>query len=298
MKINRLFEIVYILLDKEKVTAKELADYFEVSTRTIYRDVEDLSSGGIPIYMNKGKNGGIFLLPEYVLNKTVLTETEKINILSALQSLNSLDESSMELTLSKLSSFFGENNTGFFEIDYKDWGSLIKEQFDMSKQAILLRKLLEFEYISSTSKTSQRTVEPFKLWFKERNWYLKGFCLDKEDLRVFRLSRMKNVKIKEEHFIPRNMDFDLHLDEKITYPTTKITMRVESNLSYRILDEFSDSDVLENEDGSFTVKMDFIEDEWLYGYILSFGKYATVIEPKRIKNIIKDILEKSLENYS
>lgn len=298
MKINRLFEIVYILLDKEKVTAKELADYFEVSTRTIYRDVEDLSSGGIPIYMNKGKNGGIFLLPEYVLNKTVLTETEKINILSALQSLNSLDESSMELTLSKLSSFFGENNTGFFEIDYKDWGSLIKEQFDMSKQAILLRKLLEFEYISSTSKTSQRTVEPYKLWFKERNWYLKGFCLDKEDLRVFRLSRMKNVKIKEEHFIPRNMDFDLHLDEKITYPTTKITMRVESNLSYRILDEFSDNDVFENEDGSFTVKMDFIEDEWLYGYILSFGKYATVIEPKRIKNIIKGILEKSLENYS
>lgn len=298
MKINRLFEIVYILLDKEKVTAKELADYFEVSTRTIYRDVEDLSSGGIPIYMNKGKNGGISLLPEYVLNKTVLTETEKINILSALQSLNSLDESSMELTLSKLSSFFGENNTGFFEIDYKDWGSLIKEQFDMSKQAILLRKLLEFEYISSTSKTSQRTVEPYKLWFKERNWYLKGFCLDKEDLRVFRLSRMKNVKIKEEHFIPRNMDFDLHLDEKIAYPTTKITMRVESNLSYRILDEFSDSDVFENEDGSFTVNMDFIEDEWLYGYILSFGKYATVIEPKRIKNIIKGILEKSLENYS
>lgn len=298
MKINRLFEIVYILLDKEKVTAKELADYFEVSTRTIYRDVEDLSSGGIPIYMNKGKNGGIYLLPEYVLNKTVLTETEKINILSALQSLNSLDESSMELTLSKLSSFFGENNTGFFEIDYKDWGSLIKEQFDMSKQAILLRKLLEFEYISSTSKTSQRTVEPYKLWFKERNWYLKGFCSDKEDLRVFRLSRMKNVKIKEEHFIPRNIDFDLHLDEKITYPTTKITMRVESNLSYRILDEFSDSDVFENEDGSFTVKMDFIEDEWLYGYILSFGKYATVIEPKRIKNIIKGILEKSLENYS
>ena len=96
MKINRLFEIVYILLDKEKVTAKELAGHFEVSTRTIYRDVEDLSAGGIPIYMSKGKNGGIALLPDYLLNKTPLNEIEKTNILSAVQSFNALDDSSME----------------------------------------------------------------------------------------------------------------------------------------------------------------------------------------------------------
>ena len=98
MKMNRLFEIVYLLIDQEKATARELSNRFEVSTRTIYRDVEDLSAAGVPIYMSKGKNGGISLLPEYVLNKTVLTEEEKNNILSALQSLNVLDASSMENT--------------------------------------------------------------------------------------------------------------------------------------------------------------------------------------------------------
>ena len=77
---NRLFEIVYILMQKKKVTAKELADRFEVSTRTIYRDIEALSTANIPIYATKGKDGGIGLLDEYVLNKAILSEEEQNQI--------------------------------------------------------------------------------------------------------------------------------------------------------------------------------------------------------------------------
>lgn len=179
MKINRLFEIIYILLDVERITAKELAERFEVSTRTIYRDVEDLSAAGIPIYMSKGKNGGIALLPDYTLNKTLMTEEEKIIILSALQGLNAFDESSVDDTLSKLSAFFGDKNQGFYEIDFDDWGSLMKDQFEKSKQAIISKRLLSFDYLSSLNERSKRIVEPYKLWFKEKNWYLKAYCLKK-----------------------------------------------------------------------------------------------------------------------
>ena len=296
MKTSRLFEIVYILLNKEKVTAKDLADHFEVSTRTIYRDVEDLSASGIPIYMTKGKNGGIALLPDYILNKTLLSENDKTNILSAIQGLNSLDESSMDEAFSKLSLFFGDKE-GYFEIDYSDWGSLTKNQLDKAKQAILQNKHLSFDYISSQNKLSKRLVEPYKLWFKDRTWYLKAFCTDKNELRLFRFSRMRQVTIEKESFIPRKLDFSLPFDRQNSYPTIEIVLRVESSMEYRIWDEFQEEDIVKNEDGSFTIRMKQIENDWLYGYILSFGASATVIEPPRIRRLIKDSLKKSIENY-
>lgn len=298
MKANRLFEIIYVLLDKKKVTAKELAEHFEVSTRTIYRDIEDISAGGIPIYMSKGKNGGISLLPGYVLDRTVLSEEEKTDILSALQSLNALDKSSVEETLSKLSSFFGDNIQGYYEIDLNDWGNSIKEQFEKSKQAILSKKLLSFEYLSSLNKRSKRIVEPYKLWFKEKNWYLKAYCLNKNAMRIFRFSRMRKVEILEEQFEARALDLTNNNEYQTPCRTTEVVMKIDSDMEYRVLDEFFDKDVVQNKDGSFTVRMNYIEDAWLYGYILSFGSSAKVLSPPELQNTIQKILQKMTDNYS
>ena len=275
MRINRFFEIVYMLLDKERITARELADRFEISTRTIYRDIEDLSAAGIPIYMSKGKNGGISLLPDYILNKTLLTEEEKINILSALQGLNALDELSVDDTLSRLSAFFGDKNQGFYEIDFGDWGNLIKDQFEKSKRAIISKRFLSFDYLSSLNMRSKRIVEPYKLWFKEKNWYLKAYCLDKKAIRTFRFSRMRNVEVLDESFEPRMIQFsEVKANEQARKPID-ISLRIDKELEYRVLDEFPDSDVVINEDGSFIVTMKSIEDNWLYGYILS------LVQPQR-----------------
>lgn len=297
MKRNRLFEIVYILLDKEKVTAKELSEHFEVSTRTIYRDVEDISASGIPIYMTKGKNGGISLLPGYILNKTVLSEEEKENILSAMQALNALDESSVDETLSKLFSFFGKENQGYYEIDFDDWGNLIKDQFEKARLAIISKKLLSFDYLSSLNNKTKRIVEPYKLWFKEKNWYLKAYCLTKNDMRIFRFSRMKNVEILEEKFNPGSIEKNDFNIIQGSHETTQIMMKVDKELEYRVLDEFLDHDITQNDDGSFTVKMNYIEDGWLYGYILSFGSSGEVISPLRLRKTIRVMLAKMLENY-
>lgn len=298
MKVNRLFAIIYILLNKERVTAKELAEQFEVSTRTIYRDVEDLSAGGIPIYMRKGRNGGISLLPGYVLDRTVLSEEEKNDILSALQSLNTLDKSSVEATLIKLSSLWGDNSQAYYEIDLDGWGNLITDQFEKSKQAILSKKLLSFEYLSSLNKRSTRIVEPYKLWFKEKHWYLKGYCLSKNEMRIFRFSRMRKVEILAEQFEPRVLDLINNSAYPTSFPTTEVVMQVNSDMEYRVLDEFTDKDVMQNNDGSFTVRMRHIEDSWLYGYILSFGSSATVLSPPELQNTIHEIVRKMADNYS
>lgn len=297
MKVNRLFEIIYILLNREKITAKELANHFEVSTRTIYRDVEDLSAGGIPIYMSKGKNGGISLLSGYVLDRKVLSEAEKTDILSALQSLNALDKSSVDETLTKISTFFGYNNQSYYEIDFDDWGNSITDQFEKSKRAIILKKHLSFDYLSSLNKRSKRIVEPYKLWFKGKHWYLRAYCLNKNAMRTFRFSRMREVEIMEEPFIPRTIDQTHHDQDPDFNWVMETVLRIEPDMAYRVLDEFSEKDVVQNEDGSFTVRMRAIEDAWLYGYILSFGSSAKVIYPSELHHTIRQILLKMLDKY-
>lgn len=137
-----MFEIIYILLDKKIVTARELAQRFEVSQRTIYRDIETLSSAGIPIYMIKGKGGGISILEAFVLNKAVLTEEEKLDVLSSLQAVGAIKFNETTSALQKLASFFGENNSDWIEIDFSSWYNSEKEakMFNDIKFAILSKK--------------------------------------------------------------------------------------------------------------------------------------------------------------
>ena len=123
MQISRLFEIVYILMNKKNTTAKELSEHFEVSQRTIYRDIDTLSQAGIPIYTNKGKGGGIGLMEHFVLNKSVLSEQEQNDILSALQGFKVTSYSDTNQVLSKLNSLFGSKNTDWIEVDFSYWNS-------------------------------------------------------------------------------------------------------------------------------------------------------------------------------
>jgi predicted DNA-binding transcriptional regulator YafY len=161
-----------------------------------------------------------------------------------------------------------------------------------------LKKLLSFDYLSSLNKRSKRVVEPYKLWFKDKNWYLQAFCLHKNSMRTFRFSRMREVEILEEHFEPRTLDMLSDNEPQTASQTTEVVMNIDSDMEYRVLDEFPDKDVLQNKDGSFTVKMRCIEDSWLYGYILSFGSSAKAISPPELQHTIQRILQKMTRNYS
>lgn len=199
---NRLFEIVYILIQKKKVTAKELANRFEVSTRTIYRDIEILSRANIPVYATKGKDGGIGILDEYVLNKTILTEEEQNQILFALQGMKKVAGQDEKDTLRKLSRLFNKKVDDWIRIDFSNWGkdNEKEKRFNMIKTAILNKNQIEFVYYNSNGEKSQRTVEALQVWFKDKSWYLIAYCKMKQDYRIFKIARIKEIKILEEHF--------------------------------------------------------------------------------------------------
>ena len=146
MQINRLFEIVYILLDKKTITARNLSERFEVSVRTIYRDIDVLCAAGIPVYMSKGKGGGISLLDNFVLNKTILSNNEQNEILAALQSLNALKYPDVDNVISKLGMLFNKEDYSWIDVDFSHWGSSDKEKFSLLKTAIVNKKTITFDY--------------------------------------------------------------------------------------------------------------------------------------------------------
>ncbi|MDV3425857.1 MAG: YafY family transcriptional regulator [Bacillota bacterium] len=299
MQINRLFEIVYILLNKKAITAKELSEHFEVSVRTIYRDIDALSAAGIPIYTNKGKGGGIRLIDNFVLNKSMLSDKEQNEILMSLQSLKAMKISDIEPVLNKLSVLFNKQGMNWIDIDFSHWGSdnSQQEKFNLIKTAVIRRNIITFDYFSSYGEKTERTVEPIKLVFKGQSWYLYGFCRGKNDFRVFKITRIKKLCLLSQTFekdIPKDIwsYFEPCNDRKVT-----LVLKIEEGMAYRVYDEFDEGCIQKNADGSFTVTCAFPEDEWVYGYILSYGNYAEVIEPEHIRKIVKRKFQEGLNKY-
>jgi len=290
MQTERLFEIIYILLQKKKVTASELAEHFGVSRRTICRDIDTLSLTNIPIYAEKGKGGGISLMPEFVLNKSILSEQEQDEILSALQSLSSIQSDDTNKTLQKLSAIFDKTTTNWLEVDFSGW-SYENDFFNDFKHAILERRIIEFDYYNSYGDKAFRRVEPVQLWFKSKSWYLKGFCLNKKDMRLYKLSRIKNLAVTDEHFSERGslvVSGNPVPSPFQEYQNATIKFRIEPEMAYRVYDDFYENIVEKQADGSFIVTVTWQGDEWLNGYVLSYGKYIEVLEPAHIRKAIKE----------
>lgn len=300
MQVNRLFHIVYILLDKKTVTAKELAEKFEVSVRTIYRDVDSLCSAGIPIFTSQGRGGGISILDHYILNKSLLSDEEQNEILLGLQSLKAAKYPDIKNLDDKLSNIFKKTNQNWIEVDFSRWSSSIeeKEKFDILKSALLNKNTLEFLYFNSIGEQTFREIEPLKLIFKDKAWYIIGFCLLKNQIRIFKVSRIHKLTKTEKNFsrdMPDNFEM---LDNKYCKELdTDVILKISKELSYRVYDEFDPESISKDFDGNFIVKISYPEDEWLYGYILSFGTSAEVIEPQRMKEVLSDKISTMLEHY-
>lgn len=295
MKINRLFGIIYLLLSNKTMTAKELAEYFEVSTRTIYRDIESLSEQNIPIYMSKGKNGGIRLLDHYKFDKALLTDAEQKQILFSLQGIHQLQIDSNDI-YKKLKNLFSRQDVNWFEVDFSIWGHSDehKANFEIIKNAIINKNMIEFSYFNSAGIHSKRRVEPLKLYFKYQSWYLCGFDLSKNEDRFFKIMRMKNLNVLAESFERTTSAAKM---EEQPMKTISLVLQIDKKLSYRVYDEFDESDIkiLDNKD--FIVTTEYPLTDWLYGYILSFGEHIKVLEPEWIRNEIIAKLKKNLNQY-
>lgn len=295
MQMNRLFEIVYILLDKKTVTAKELAEYFGVSIRTIYRDIDLLSTAKIPIYTNQGKGGGISLLEDFVLNKSILSEEEQNQILYALQSIQKISPQNQQNILEKMSTIFQKNHTNWIEVDLSSWSSVKEEgSFGLIQKAVLERKVLKFIYYNTKGEESTRYVEPLQIYFKDKAWYVKAFARDKQDYRLFKIARMKKIEVLEETF---ERDLPEILEKEPPFSTVKLVLEISQKQAYRVYDEFEKEAIIKKPNGDFLIHVEFPENDWVYGYILSFGEDAEVIFPQYVRNTIRKKLRKNLRNY-
>ena len=300
MSESRLFKIIYYLLDKGQVSATKLAEVCEVSVRTIYRDIDMLSDAGIPIYANTGRNGGIRLQDHFVLHNAVLSEKEKQEILMGVQSLSAIQYPAADDILVKLGAIFQTAQANWIEVNFSRWGSVQEKKqkvFGIMKQAILERKLIRFTYYSSCGNSLRRDAEPVKLLYKDKSWYVFAFCPDKSDYRLFRVSRMKEILLTEKTFeikaessnlvLPLPEDLGALLQLELSFP---------DECGYRLYDTFDESAISKTESG-YKVQAALPENEWLYGFVMSFGDKVTVIRPEYLKeNIIKQY-ENALQHY-
>ncbi len=304
--INRLLSIIYILMNKGTVTATELAERFEVSVRTIYRDVDALSMAGIPIYTTKGRGGGISLTEQFVLNKMLVSKKEQKQILAALTSLRETGVREEEEILQKLGDFFMEKPDNWVSIDFSDWSGRRQALFAQIKDAVLNRHVILFDYYGQHGEMNRRCVEPVQLLFKEYTWYLRAFCRTRQAMRLFKILRMKRVEVLDETFDIRDdmtgnqpwentllpdtaaTDADTNrtnpnCDEPDENCNPEIVLWIDKCEAYRIYDRFDEDEITILPDGHFEVHYRCTLDDWVYGLILSFGPSARVIEPESVR---------------
>ncbi|WP_425755475.1 helix-turn-helix transcriptional regulator [Ihubacter sp. rT4E-8] len=287
MKESRLFKIIYHLLDKGHTTAPELAKKFEVSVRTIYRDIDALSDAGIPVYAEAGRNGGIRFLHGFVLDKAVLSKEEKQEILTALQSINIAQNISSSQTLQKLSAIFQLGSENWLEVDFSRWGSenADNRKFELLKSAIIHCKQIKIHYASSYKSISERIVEPYKLLYKAKAWYLLAFCTEKQDWRTFKLNRILDLTVLDKSFLPRSLPQPA---EPSLGKYQQITLPFPEEVAYRIYDDFDETQIQRQENGDLLVSAKMPEDQWLIGFLLSFGSQVEILSPVYLRNIVAE----------
>lgn len=293
MSESRLFKILYYLLDKGTVTAPELAKKFEVSVRTIYRDIDMLSGAGIPVYTTTGHGGGIHLFDNFVLKKSLLSEQEMQDILIGVQSLSAVQYPDTDGVMSKLKATFQIAVSDWIEIDFSRWGSIVekeKQYFEMLKRSILGRQEIQFLYYNSLGEVSQRRCQPLKMVYKDKAWYLYAYCLKRNDYRLFRISRIKELLVTDQYFKSHSemKESVFSLMEEMGKPIT-IELSFPKEVSYRVYDTFED-DVIKWNGQEIRVNVTLPETEWLYSFIMSFGNQISILYPISLK-------EKIIERY-
>lgn len=291
MKESRLFRIIYYLMENGRSTAPELSKKLEVSVRTIYRDIDMISSAGVPIYVTTGRNGGIQIADSFVLDRLLLSDKEKEDTITALKSVSIVDHHNSE-TLSKLSAIFNKKSEDWLEVDFSRWGNKKQDHtmFQKLKEAIISRKMQYIVYANTRGEVIERVICPLKMVYKSKNWYVKAFCMNKSDFRIFKLTRIIQAEDIEKSFAP--MEFPEEEQKEMKVNCENVVMRFPKALAYQIYDEFEVDEINQDDNGDFIVSTTMPIDEWLMSYLLSFGSKVCILEPKYLKNIVYNEAEK------
>lgn len=295
MQISRLIEIIYILLDKKIVTAAYLAEKFEISVRTVYRDIEALSQAGFPIYAERGRNGGIRIMDGYCLDKSMLTENDRSEIVGAVAGFAALGAADGQ-TVQRLKNILGgRDEPDWIRIDFSDWCGSQPDLYQTVKSCISEKRMLSFDYYNSKGEMSHRKTFPVQLMFKSRAWYLSAYCYDKNQMRFFKLRRMKRASVGERCNAPE-FSFPVNNTERYSY-STEVVLKISGRMAYRVYDDFDEEEISRKEDGSFIVTCSYPVDDWVYGMILSYAESCEVLSPADIRENIREKLSAMMSIY-
>jgi predicted DNA-binding transcriptional regulator YafY len=305
MKIDRLLSIVLILLTRDKLTASELAEYFEVSVRTIYRDIESISLAGIPVYAEQGKGGGISLMGHFKLERQFFLSSELNDLIAAVQRIPAITgDSQLEKAVEKMRFLSGAEGVGIpddsvvachFSDDFFDDE---KRSMETLTKAIRSEQVVEFSYSAPDKEKSVRDVEPLRIIFLFSNWYLQAWCLIRNDYRLFKISRMDALKIKNRTFLrAMRMKTIPEPSGGNSKPTTSIELLFTDKKVAGLNDYFRESEFHESEEG-LRICVEWPLDEWVYRFLMGFGPGVLVLSPLAVKEEIFRRHQKALENYS
>lgn len=291
MKIDRLISIIMILLERDKVSASRLAEMFEVTPRTIFRDIDSINQAGIPIITYPGVRGGIGIMEQYKIEKRLFTVSDITALLTGLGSIHSTMSSEEILNaMAKVKGLIPEEQvreielkSGRIIIDHAPWlgNKILKLKLNDIKTAMDEHRLLTFNYSDQEGKASTRRVEPYRLVLKDANWYLQGYCTAREDFRIFRLSRISALEVLEETYTPREFD-----PGPLTPPSQEvitITLRIDSSLRDLMLELCGEENVVPYGNHKFTVYFPFTENDFGYHMLLRMGNQCECLEPPHVR---------------
>ncbi len=299
MASGRLFEILYYMLDVKQTTAQELAERFEVSVRTIYRDLDRLLVAGIPIQTFQGAGGGVCIDENFVLDKTVLNTQEQEQILSALQGLSALHLREYQDLLGRMQNIFQQNSHDWIEVDFSSWhqDNEMNKKFQQIKDVILKHQVIAFDYINAQGEQSHRKVYPMKVFFKGNAWYLQAYEMKKSVYRTYKLTRMHHIEQKDEYFDIHQFNQQppsLNYHEDVSM--IDVELKFEKYLGSFVYDEFEYQDIEQMED-SYIVKTKIPHHPWFLSFLLSFGSGVEILQPIALREQLKNELQKLVKVY-
>jgi predicted DNA-binding transcriptional regulator YafY len=298
MKVDRLVSIIMVLLDKKRVGAQELAEMFEVSPRTIYRDIDAISMAGIPIQSTPGAGGGFEILPKYKVNKIVFSTADLSSILMGLSGLsNVMRGDELVNALAKVKSFIPADRAKDIElkatqifIDLSPWfcNRNIQPYLEIIRTALQENRLLSFAYADHRGNQTVRTVEPYQLVLKSNHWYFQGYCYKRKDFRLFKLSRMANLQMLDDTFTPRAYQKpQLEFDDVPDTMQTEVRLRIHRSVMDRLLDYCTYDRFTPDGEEHYIVRFPYIENEYYYDVLLSFGDKCECLGPPHVRAELK-----------
>jgi predicted DNA-binding transcriptional regulator YafY len=241
-----------------------------------------------------GRNGGIQIADSFVLDRLLLSDKEKEDIITALKSVSIVDNHNSD-TLSKLSAIFNTKSENWLEVDFSRWGNKSQDNamFQKVKEAIISHKMLCIVYVNTRGEVIERVICPLKMVYKAKSWYIKAFCMNKSDFRIFKLTRIIQARNMGKIFNP--MEFPQEEKKEIKANCENVILRFPQEMAYRIYDEFEVDEINQDDNGDFIISATMPIDEWLIGYLLSFGSKVCIIEPKYLKKIVYNEAKKICE---